>query len=170
MVGGAFGRVANANVAAILPKLNIEVMKLINEFANVKVPLAEVLKSVQDVSQGAAGVVVSNTAASPLPGGSLATLALKIAYVAVLKEAMDKATQAKVFNVETAINDLLLHLESVRKLGSAPAMAAAGSAGATIELTKLRDMVDGRQKLFQLLSDLMRTNAETSQGIISNIR
>jgi hypothetical protein len=170
MVGGAFGSFANANVAAILPKLQIEVSKLINEFANMNVPLAQLLRTVQDTSQGAAGIVVNNQAQSPIPGGGLAQLAIRIAYVAVLKEAMDKATQSKVFYAETAINDLLVHLESVRKLGSAPAMAAAGGAGATIELTKLRDMIDGREKLFQLLSDLIRKNSETSAGIISNIR
>jgi hypothetical protein len=167
MVGmGFFG----GNTAQFLPKLNIEVSMLVSEFANMRVPLNELLQGFQDVSQGAQGIMVAGALSQPGPMGGLATLAIRIAYVAVLKEAVDKATLSRVFNVETAINDLLLHLESVRKLASVPATAAAGSAGMTIELSKLRDMVDGRQELFQLLNEMMRNYNETAKGTVSNMR
>jgi hypothetical protein len=164
---GGFGG-PGGNIAQLLPKLNIEVGKLISEFANMQIPITGLLKSVQDATQPAAGVTVPGGPFGSL-AGSLGPLVTRLAYVAVLKEAMDKATNSKTFNIETAVNDLWIHLEAIKKLGSAPATAASGGAGGAVELAKLRDMLDKRQQLFQILTDMTRMYNETARGMIQNL-
>ena len=168
MVGGIGLGGIGGNVAQLLPKLNIEVGKLINEFANMQVPITGLLKSVQDATQPAAGVTVPGGPFGSL-AGALAPLATRLAYVAVLKEAMDKATNTKLFNLETAVNDLWIHLETIKKLGSAPATAANGGGGLAIEMAKLRDMIEKRRQMFQILSDIMRSYNETARGTVQNL-
>jgi hypothetical protein len=177
MMGGG------ANTNEMMAKLGIETGKLNAEFEHLQLPINDMLKSLQEMFRPLSAALVGGSLGGPLPTGQhipgmqgstfrqgvMLSLIVRFAYVAVLKEAIDKAVSAstKVFNLETAVNDLWVHIEAVKKLESVP---GANDAGPGIEMSKLRDSIEKRRQMFQALSDVMRSISESQKNITSNLR
>lgn len=137
----------------MLSRLGIEVGRMGSELAGMQTPLSGLMKSMQDAFQA-----TMMPAPGPLgPVGSrLAPLILQLAFVAILKNAMEKAAAARLFNIETAKNDLWVHLDAISKSGTQPIASATPDAVRILELSKLRDVMEKQQQLFQMLSDILR--------------
>jgi hypothetical protein len=167
------------STSQLMATLGIETGKLNAEFEHLQMPINDMLKSLQEMFRPLSGDLVGGPVPTGqhLPGmqgstfrqGVMLSLIVRLAYVAVLKEAIDKAvsTGTRVFNLETAVNDLWVHIEAVKKLESVP---GANNAGPGIEMSKLRDSIEKRRQMFQALSDVMRNISETQKNIASNLR
>lgn len=144
-----------------------------------KGPLAQTLSRTGQRSDAAAGSGGGHAArpASPLsdlgPGGGarlralLQTTVVRLAYVAILKAAMDKATGTRLFNLETAINDLWVHLEELKRLQVAP---QSGIGGGQVEFAKLQHLIQERSTMFDLLSRILKQYDDTAKSVINNMR
>jgi hypothetical protein len=95
----------------------------------------------------------------------------KLAFIAVLQKAISKAGSSGHFNVETAINDLWVALDGVRKgqqanNASLAKRAQAGAGGAL----QLQQQVQANQEMYQMLSNMMKSMGDLQKSIIQNLR
>jgi hypothetical protein len=140
----------NPHLGNLFKQLGFEADKMLAAAASIP-PFA--LSSLQNVFNGAmkAGAGAGNSlggARGPMP--DFGPLFAKIAYIAVLKAAIEKAGHANNFNVETAINDLWTHLDSVRRIDS-PAPG-----GASMPLEKLKMSMQKNAALFDSMSQIVK--------------
>ncbi len=89
----------------------------------------------------------------------------KTAFISVLHAALEKASKNPQFNLETAINDLWIHLDAVRRFTGASNVATIDS-----EAKKLQGMMRTHTQLFSLLSEMMKMRNEMQTGVIRNLR
>ncbi len=85
-----------------------------------------------------------------MPGAGVGTMITKILFVAVLQDAVAKATKSGSFNVETAVNDLRVKLDPVRKFA-----ASRHDGTAKVELSRIegqavsfKDMLPPLKQMF----------------------
>ncbi|HJQ61087.1 MAG TPA: hypothetical protein VJ890_29550 [Vineibacter sp.] len=114
------------------------------------------LKNLADAFAGAK----PGTATAMLGPNNPPKLALKLAFAAVLHDAIGKALKSQAFNVETAINDLWIRLDSVRGLQK-PSI--------DVETMKLKRLIDKRSQMFDMLKGIMEKYDATAKGVIQGI-
>jgi hypothetical protein len=142
----------------LLSKLNIEVGKMLNEFGDLKGLLGNLAQSFQQATQGKGGSLAT---------GGLGLLAVKLGYIAVLQGAIEKAGKSQNFNIETAINDLWIALDAVKKLAAAGTQP--GSASIDVETMKLKRMIQKRSQMFDMLRGIMEKYDATAKGVIQSM-
>jgi hypothetical protein len=149
---------------SILTKLRPELLKLGAEVSNsrglfdsVSHQLASIVSKIDPLLSG--GKVSGGAIPQSL---DLSALALKIAYVSALQGAVKKAMATPHFNVETAINDLWIQLDSVRKLNVQP--------GQALDLALLRIPHENQRQLFEALGEMLKAHSELMHGVVKNTR
>ena len=157
------------DAASILSALNVEMGSLGRDIAsnsNVSAMLQNLQKSLESIG--------STTATMPpaaLTGQQLSQVVTKIVFVSVLNEAINKASKNAHFNVETAINDLWVHLDAARKFsGGGSAARAAGSPSTDVEMQKLKRMMQKRAELFSVLGAIMTKYDQSAKNVIQSMR
>jgi hypothetical protein len=93
----------------------------------------------------------------------------KLAFISVLQQAIKKAGSAGHFNVETAINDLWVSLDRVRKGQQANLASIAKKAQAAAE-GGLQQKMQSQQAMLEMMSNMMKSIHDTQQRIIQNLR
>jgi hypothetical protein len=166
MVGGMVGAARIGASNQLMSQLGMELDKMGRELADMRLSLSDLARSFKDAYEAPSAPLATPLGA---PSGKVGPLIAKLAYIAVLKHAMEKAASAKHFNVETAINDLWIHLDAIKRLGSMQSTAAS-DAGSARELLKLRATMQKQQQMFQMLSDLMKGVRQTTQATLSTLR
>lgn len=161
-IGKAFDEVT---VSALRSALNVEMGALGRELAASSATVPAMLQSVQKALRS--GGTTSTTSAIALEGERLSQVVAKIVFVSVLTDAISKASRSSHFNVETAINDLWVHLNSTRRLSSGGDNTAPGIG---VETQHLRRMIEKRAGLFSALSAVMKTKHDTAKNAIQNMR
>lgn len=165
MVGG-LGPLGGNNVLKALnfPPVAAEMGKLVDEAVG---DLQGLLTSLQkSFTDAAAGLTGPTGQFGSVATGSFSTLIVRLAYIAILKNAMEKANQSKLFNVETAINDLWIRLEPLKRMGEATSLASGGGgAAAAQELAKLSAMIEKQGGLFRALSEMTRNYSEAARNL-----
>lgn len=160
-----FNKIGGVGGSQLLSQLNLEVGKMAEEAAkslgDLKGSLAALSQAFQQAAQGKGGNADFSRAVQ------VTALALKLAYVAVLQAAVEKATKSQNFNVETAINDLWTSLDSVKKLGAGQQQ---GSPSIDVETMKLKRMIDKRSQMFDVLGKIIEKYDQTARSVMQNMR
>jgi hypothetical protein len=123
----------------------------------------EVGKLGHDVN--AAAGAFPNPFANPGTAGKVKQTLTRLAFVSVLQEAMDKASKNQNFNLETAINDMWVHLDSVRKMAGATSLAESDAAS-----LRLQQAMQKRAELISLISEALKNQHEAQMSVIRNFR
>ncbi len=132
--------IAGLRNSKVFAALNMETANLGTELSNVAPMINGISRELENAYSGLA---------QPRDGDAAIA---KLMFISVLKNAIEKASRAKLFNIETAINDLLVHLDSARKV------AGPRASGPTVdlEMTKLKQSLLGQGGLMETLSQLMK--------------
>lgn len=152
MIGGGFS--SNAAASQMLSGLGLEMINLRRGLEATAAQIPAMLQSLQSALAGMgwqAGIV----------GQSIA----KTAFISVLHATLDKASKNPQFNLETAINDLWIHLDAVRRFTSATNSATIDS-----EAKKLQGMMQTHVQLYSLLSEMIKARNEMQKGVVRNLR
>lgn len=169
---GSIGRVpGGATTSKLLSALNIEMGSLVRDMAAATANVPTIMQSLQQ-SLGALGNMKASAmpAASPA-AGQLSQIVAKIVFVSILNAAIEKASKNAHFNVETAINDLWVHLDAARKFSAGGGSAsAAGSPSIDVQTQKLQSMMQKRSQLFSVLSEIMSKYDQSAKNVIQSMR
>jgi hypothetical protein len=192
--GGMMGKMGSGATNELLSRLGIEVGKMSAEFERTPLLLNNLVQAFKELSsqsnlgpfvgEGRTGGVTvggptgggpGGPSQGPLDGassfrkGAITGLAVRLSYIAVLKAAIDTAAEAgKTFNLETAINDLWVHLESVKRLASGTTVKG-DSGNIDIETGKLKRLIDKRAQMFDILKKIVDSYNETAKNMTSNM-
>ena len=170
MMGNIGKTLGGAATAKLLSALNIEMGSLGRDMAAATANVPAMLQSMQK-SLGGVASTASTMPAVALAAGQLSQVVAKVVFVSVLTEAIDKAGKNAHFNVETAINDLWVHLDAARKFsGGGAAAGAAGSPSFGLEAKKLQRMVQKRAQLFDVLGEIMQKYDQSAKNVIQSMR
>jgi len=169
MVGGLGGGkglgIASGNMldAVGMPQgIASEMSKMMDEtIGELRSMLTDLQKAFGDAARPPSGPVGQF---GPVSTAGLSQLVVRLSYIAILKEAMNKAKDGKLFNVETAINDLWVHLDSLKRMGGGPTLASGGAAATSQELSKLAAMIEKRGALFRALSGLVQAQSQAHRA------
>jgi hypothetical protein len=155
----------------MLSALGIEMNTLSRDLANTMAGAqADVHRVLQQLTTMFAGAK-SGLPPPPEVPGKVSQAIGKLVFISVLNEAIDKASKNPHFNVETAVNDLWVHLESARKVSTSSAAPGAPSPPMSEgEMRKLQDALAKRAEMFRLLTNLSQARHEMSKSIIQNMR
>jgi hypothetical protein len=170
MMGSLGKSLGGANTSTMLSALNIEMGSLGRDMAAVTANVPVMLQSLQKSLSDVAGTTSATPAAAHM-AGHVSQAVAKVVFVAVLNEAIDKASKSAHFNVETAINDLWIHLDTARKFSS-----GGGNAGPTaspsidLETQKLKRMIQKRAQLFDLLGKIMERHNQLAKNVVQSMR
>ena len=130
IIGGVGKVLGGSNTSSLLSALNVEMGSLGRDMAAATANLPDMLQSLQKSLAGI-GSTASTAGTAKLAAGQMSQVVAKVVFVAVLNEAINKASQSAHFNVETAINDLWVHRNAARKFSSSG--GAAGSPSIDVE-------------------------------------
>jgi hypothetical protein len=167
-----FGKIGGVGASQLISQLGLEVDKMGDElaqaFGDMKGTLGGLSQAFQQATQGAGSAL-----GLPAVQGQIGGLARKILFIAVLQAAIEKAGKNRHFNIETAINDLWISLDPVRKMGAAgdaqglPAVQR--SAAIDVEMQKLQRMIQKRSQMFDMLRGIMEKYDATAKGVIQSM-
>lgn len=170
MMNGIGRGMGETNASSLLSALNLEIGSLARDMAALTTNLPAMQQALQK-SLGGIGSAASTTSASSVAAGQVSQAVAKVVFVAVLSEAINKASRSAHFNVETAINDLWVHLDAARKFSGGGANAgAAGSPSIDVETKKLKRMIQKRSELFDVLGKIMEKYDQSAKNVIQNMR
>jgi hypothetical protein len=169
MIGGVGRVLGAANASTLLAALNVEMGSLGRDMAAATANLPGMLQALQK-SLGGIASTASTAAAAKLAAGQMSQVVAKVVFVAVLNEAINKASKSANFNVETAINDLWVHLDAARKFSGAGNAGAAGSPSIDVEIQKLKRTMQKRADLFDVLGKIMERYDQSAKNVIQSMR
>lgn len=152
MIGS--GNFSNLKVSEVLSKLGLEMNILQRDLEATAAGFPAMAQSLQSLLAG--------MGAQP---GSVGRFLTKAAFISALHEAIDKARKNPQFNLETAINDLWIHFDAVRKFSTAASPAAIDG-----EAKRLQGMMQKRAQLFSVLGELMKQRDQMQKSVIQNLR
>ncbi len=169
IIGGVGKVLGGANTSSLLSALNVEMGSLGRDMAAATANLPDMLQALQKSLSGVGGTA-STAGAAKLAAGQMSQVVAKVVFVAVLNEAINKASKSAHFNVETAINDLWVHLDAARKFSGGGNAGAAASPSIDVETQKLKRMIQKRADLFELLSKIMERYDQSAKNVIQSMR
>lgn len=152
MIGSGFG--ANSNATQMFSSLGLEWNTLQRAMEACAAQMPEMLHSMQSAYAG----IGRQT-------GNMRQSIAKAAFISALHQALDKAGKNPQFNLETAINDLWIHLDAVRRFSAAVNPVAIDG-----EAKKLQGMMQKRAQLFSVLGELMKLQDQAQTSVIRNLR
>ncbi len=168
MAMGGIGNVLGAaNTSSLLSALNVEMGSLGRDMAAATANLPDMLHALQNTLSGVASTAAT-AATAKLAAGQMSQVVAKVVFVAVLNEAINKASKSAHFNVETAINDLWVRLDAARKFSSSG--GAAGSPSIDVETQKLKRSMQKRAELFDVLGKIMERYDQSAKNVIQSMR
>jgi hypothetical protein len=148
----------------LFQQLGMDMGKISDEMGEIANPLRALAQTFERSVKA-----VDQNGAAQARGGVVQGMAARLAFVAVLKEAMEKATRPGPFNAETAINDLWVHLDPVRQI-SASAASGQDSKIPETAMLKLQKSMAKRSQLFDTLSKIMERYDQSAKSVINNMR
>lgn len=169
MISGAGRGMGGTNISSLLSALNLEIGSLGRDMAALTANLPAMQQTLQK-ALGDTGSTASTTHAPSVAAGQVSQAVAKVVFVAVLNEAINKASKSAHFNVETAINDLWVHLDAARKFSGGGSASAAGSPSIDVETQKLKRMIQKRSELFDVLGKIMERYDQSAKNVIQNMR
>lgn len=169
MMGGIGKVLGGANTSTLLSALNVQMGSLGRDMAAATANLPEMLQALQKSLSGV-GSTASTAATAKLAAEQISQVVAKVVFVAVLNEAINKAGKSAHFNVETAINDLWIHLDAARKFSGRGNAAAGGSPSIDVETQKLQRMMQKRAELFDVLGKIMEKHDQSAKNVIQSMR
>lgn len=143
-----------------LSQLGMEVSNLGRDVNAAAAAMPAMMQSILGSFVGAG----ANAPANPGAAGQAKQTLVKLAFVSVLQEAMDKASKSQHFNVETAINDMWIHLDSVRQMAKATSPADSDAAS-----LRLQHSLQKRSQLFSLINEALKTQNDMNMAVIRNL-
>ena len=158
----AIGDMRSSN---LLSQLGIEVGKLGRDVNAAAAAMPAMLQSLQGLFGAAVAGAVPNPLANPGTAGKVKQTLTRLAFVSVLQEAMDKASKNQNFNLETAINDMWVHLDAVRKMAGTTSLAESDTAS-----LRLQQLMQKRAELFSLISVALKNQHDAQMSVIRNFR
>ena len=167
IIGGVGKVLGGSNTSSLLSALNVEMGSLGRDMAAATANLPDMLQSLQKSLAGI-GSTASTAGTAKLAAGQMSQVVAKVVFVAVLNEAINKASQSAHFNVETAINDLWVHRNAARKFSSSG--GAAGSPSIDVETQKLKRSMQKRAELFDVLGKIMERHNQSAKNVIQSMR
>ena len=167
IIGGVGKVLGGPNTSSLLSALNVEMGSLGRDMAAATANLPDMLQSLQKSLAGI-GSTASTAGTAKLAAGQMSQVVAKVVFVAVLNEAINKASQSAHFNVETAINDLWVHRNAARKFSSSG--GAAGSPSIDVETQKLKRSMQKRAELFDVLGKIMERHNQSAKNVIQSMR
>ena len=169
IIGGVGKVLGGSNTSSLLSALNVEMGSLGRDMAAATANLPDMLQALQKSLSGIGGTA-STAGAAKLAAGQLSQDVAKVVFVAVLTEAINKASKSAHFNVETAINDLWIHLDAARKFSGGGNAGAAGSPSIDVETQKLKRAMQKRAELFDVLGKIMERYDQSAKNVIQSMR
>ena len=158
--------IAGPRSGNFLSQLGIEVDNLGRDVGAAAAAMPAMMQSLQGLfGGGAAAGAFPGAFPNPSQDGQIKQTLTKLAFVSVLQEAMDKASKNPHFNLETAINDMWVHLEAVGKLAG-----ATSSADSEAALIRLQQSMQRRGQLFSMISEIMKSQHDSQMSAIRNLR
>ena len=167
IIGGVGKLLGGSSTSILLSALNVEMGSLGRDMAAATANLPDMLQALQKSLSGIGGAA-STAGAAQLAAGQMSQVVAKVVFVAVLNEAINKASKSTHFNVETAINDLWVHLDAARKFSSSG--GAAGSPSIDVETQKLKRSMQKRAELFDVLGKIMERHNQSAKNVIQSMR
>lgn len=180
VAGGAVKNVGPAgNIGQVLgPLLNAAMMQQLSLADSLKTLLQKDYNQITQLLQGL-GSAGGPGGAGP-QGGAVAVD--RIAYVAVLQKALEKASHQQAFNLETAINDLWTSVSNLRGGGAALQHAASGvpsHAGGGLgaasgipgrSAAAMQSQMQQMNQTMDAISKILLQNMSAKFSIIENLR
>ena len=120
--------------------------------------LDNAIKSAMQALEQTGGEMAAKTSGTPATAVSFGGDIEKLLYLSVLRGAVEKASGAVHFNLETQINDLWIKLGQLRQNKS------------NAKLLKLQEMMSKESQLQQALTSAIRQINLTSQTMLQNLK